>query len=279
MTIVSIDGLGSNFIVQGAQLYCSMMDERTSKTYICGCTGASLEVSEKPPPSLKMDMALPFTMAVLLLLLVGVGGVRRDGLVPKGEQPFLRSDDSLHDTTEASLNDLQAPLKEVPPDFFCHSCQEVSRKAEKFLSDPSLYDHANNLSSEVCHVMHSNLQIKCRRLVELYLHEGILFLQIAFSEKNLCNSTGFCPVDDHIKLPSSTSPEHNRRAGFPSIERPSFVLPIGKQLLSKVLSSMQYAPLEAKIKSKTCNTCHTVADLIAKQLEDHDQQVRTTIAI
>lgn len=52
------------------------------------------------------------------------------------------------------------PSRRVPPDFFCHSCREVSRKAERFLNDPSLYKEAEKISGEVCHITRSDLQVK-----------------------------------------------------------------------------------------------------------------------
>ncbi|MQM04724.1 hypothetical protein Taro_037527 [Colocasia esculenta] len=134
---------------------------------------------------------------------------------------------------------------DVPPDFFCHSCLEVSKKVERFLADPSLNDEVDTLSNEICHILHPDLQVKCMKIMELYLREGILFLQILFLEKNICNSTGFCPNNNRSSTPTSGD---------------------NGQIKSST-------PFKAR-EWKRCETCHVAAEQIRKGLEDHEQQIK-----
>uniref|UniRef100_A0A1D1YNI1 Pulmonary surfactant-associated protein B n=1 Tax=Anthurium amnicola TaxID=1678845 RepID=A0A1D1YNI1_9ARAE len=206
-------------------------------------------------------MGTALFISAFLLLLARADGVRKDGLL----SVVMADSEKVFENKHQSQWD-------VPPDFFCHSCQEVSRKVEKFLTDPSLYDEVDTISTEVCHILRSDLQVKCRKLVELYLHEGILFLQIIFREKNFCNSTGFCPVDNGT-FPLSNPRENEVR---PSIQ-PKFLmlrktekqLPAGLPPLRKI----DLSPYKVR-ERKSCDACHATTEQIRKGLEDHEQQIK-----
>ncbi|KAF8408611.1 hypothetical protein HHK36_004674 [Tetracentron sinense] len=81
----------------------------------------------------------------------------------------------------------------LSPEFICLSCLEVSRSVEKVLLDPVLPEKIGLFANDACHILPADLRVKCVEMLELYTNKAILFLQVYFSEKNLCNSTGLCP--------------------------------------------------------------------------------------
>nr|DAD43965.1 TPA_asm: hypothetical protein HUJ06_002195 [Nelumbo nucifera] len=90
------------------------------------------------------------------------------------------------------------PSTELSSDLICFSCLEASRMVEKVLNDPELPDKISMLRNEVCHVLPTDLRVKCDEILEMYTNQAIVFLQVYFSEENLCNSTGLCPSDSDI---------------------------------------------------------------------------------
>ena len=48
----------------------------------------------------------------------------------------------------------------VPPDFFCNSCRQVSRKVETFLNEAILNKEIETISGGLCHIVPSDLQVK-----------------------------------------------------------------------------------------------------------------------
>nr|XP_010936415.1 uncharacterized protein LOC105056050 [Elaeis guineensis] len=89
------------------------------------------------------------------------------------------------------------------PNSICNSCLEASRKAEKALSDPNLFGYADLLSSEVCHILPSDLKSKCLQKSEAYMHRTRLSLQDLFNEESLCNSTGLCLDESMLQTDNS----------------------------------------------------------------------------
>ncbi|CAA6658131.1 unnamed protein product [Spirodela intermedia] len=203
-------------------------------------------------------MAAGLLIASILLFLELADGVRSEDLIPAAPTP---DSDEMAMFLEDLIGILQnrPPSRRVPPDFFCHSCREVSRKAERFLNDPSLYKEVEKISGEVCHIIRSDLQVKCRKLLELYLREGILFFQIVFLEKNLCNYTGFCPASNRTNSSSSISAEQSpiRLPSLGEINLPSFMM-----------------------KARAgCDACHVAAEQIRRGLDDHEQQIKIIKAL
>ncbi|XP_073003880.1 uncharacterized protein [Typha latifolia] len=80
----------------------------------------------------------------------------------------------------------------VPKKPTCVSCLETSRKAEKILSDAKLFEEANRLSVEVCHVLPADLEAKCLEASEIYVNHTRLFFKELFHEDSLCKKTELC---------------------------------------------------------------------------------------
>ncbi|KAG1347665.1 putative proactivator polypeptide-like 1 [Cocos nucifera] len=142
-----------------------------------------------------MEIGMLSSFLVLLVMLSHVDA--RLGIEPK----FMDQGNKL------------SSMEGQSPNSICNSCLEASRKAEKALSDPNLFGYADLLSSEVCHILPSELKSKCLQKSEAYMHQTRLFLQDLFNEESLCNSTGLCldesmlQTDNSLNLLNKFSPE------------------------------------------------------------------------
>ncbi|XP_058097247.1 uncharacterized protein LOC131242543 isoform X2 [Magnolia sinica] len=192
-----------------------------------------------------MKMGILYFLVTLLVSLAHVNA-RNIFLIENAGKSMLEYGDSLHGSVVVDLTpEEEVPSLEVlPPDFICHSCLEVSRKAEEILTDPMLLEKAGEISTEVCQVLPSDLQVK-----------AILFLQEYFCEENLCNSTGLCTGD--TETPSAKGVVHQS----------------GTQ--SWLLTPMHLHRFTNKISDeKTCTACHNAMDELLKELQNPETKMK-----
>ncbi|XP_010260591.1 PREDICTED: prosaposin-like [Nelumbo nucifera] len=162
------------------------------------------------------------------------------------------------------------PSTELSSDLICFSCLEASRMVEKVLNDPELPDKISMLRNEVCHVLPTDLRVKCDEILEMYTNQAIVFLQVYFSEENLCNSTGLCPSDSDILKVASLG----KGQQLPEVE------PM-HDLTSKLVKrlSMSHESTDKLSNNRSCAACHEAMDEIHDELEDPEKKIEVIRAL
>ncbi|CAA7408999.1 unnamed protein product [Spirodela intermedia] len=139
-------------------------------------------------------MVAPFVAGMLFL--VASAGSAKDSFAPiaghAGRSNPLDDPLTLDELAKFFAREDPDPSPNGYPENYCHSCLEISRKAEKILSDPGLLKEIDYVVSTVCELVPSGFQAKCAKMVEMYKTDAIMFLQDAFLEQNFCNNTGIC---------------------------------------------------------------------------------------
>ncbi|XP_077253413.1 uncharacterized protein LOC143892576 [Tasmannia lanceolata] len=192
-----------------------------------------------------MKMGIIAFFVALLISMVHVNARTTFVLENPGKHVFLENAIFLHgSTTMDSASEKDVPFsEELPPEFICYSCLDVSRKVEQILTDPKVLEKFVMLSADVCNLLPSDIQVKCIQMSEMYIHQAVLFLQEYFSEESLCNSTGLCSENAKVLLMSSNGTE--------------------KQISANKISD-----------ERTCKTCRDAIDELRNDLDNPEKQIK-----
>lgn len=132
------------------------------------------QIEVKVKTLLLMGMGNLSCLLVLLISLVNVDARYKDEPVPMNEGDKFPFVDNL------------------PPESICESCLEPSKKAEETSRDPKLFEILGMVSTEVCHILPSDVKAKCLETSDAYVHRSRLLVDGIFNEETLCNRTGLC---------------------------------------------------------------------------------------
>lgn len=160
----------------------------------------------------------------------------------------------------------------LSPEFICVSCLEVSRKMEEVLTDPLIPEKVSVFVNDTCHILPSDLPVKCVEMLEMYANQAVLFLQEYFSEKIFCNSTGLCPVDANILSMSSLGKDSQLSIAFDLFSKSG--------VSSRFLTTLQmpFFMLQRftdKISDgRSCDACHAAMDDLRDDLENPEMKIK-----
>ncbi|XP_042496867.1 proactivator polypeptide-like 1 [Macadamia integrifolia] len=160
----------------------------------------------------------------------------------------------------------------LSPEFICLSCLEVSKEIVKALSDPLLLEKVSTFVNDACHILPSDIQVKCVEMLETNINQAIVFLKDYFSEENLCNSTGLCPSNANTLPMLSFGKNLQLYLDRELLSKPA----VNTRLLPKeqISSSMLQKFTNKMSDDKSCDACHTAIKDIRNDLKDPKMKIK-----
>lgn len=228
-------------------------------------------------------MGLLSYFVAILFLAVYVNG-RNSFVIEEVGKSILILEDGISVHGAAMMGptpDEWAPsLDGLPPEFLCKTCMEVSRKAENFLADPTLLERVCTISSEVCHMLPSDLQVKWLETSEMYVQKAISYLQLYFNEENFCNGSGLCPENMRTNLISST--------GMQTLSGPKALNEIMNKVWSRISEEKEdseaqlLSPFKVQLQilndkildNASCTACHKALDEVINDLDKPETKIK-----
>ncbi|MQL87770.1 hypothetical protein Taro_020315 [Colocasia esculenta] len=195
----------------------------------------------------------------------------------EGIHPFLDNHLQLDELSKLFQNGV--PSLDGLPKEFCHPCLEISRKALDVLKEPSLFNDIDYFSSSFCHILPSDLEEKCVKMVDMHKHGAVMFLQDAFTEGNFCYNSGFCPDKTEKSLSSANSKSELLAAMEPFLklltQMQKELMTEGASGLMKSAKTLTMKEIPAELRSNgSCAACHSLLDKVRNELQDPDKQMK-----
>ncbi|XP_043690109.1 uncharacterized protein LOC122640893 isoform X2 [Telopea speciosissima] len=179
---------------------------------------------------------------------------------------------SENGVTSVKIQPAVRSSKGISPEFICLSCLEVSRNTVQALSDPLLPEKVSTFVNDACHILPSDMRVKCVEMLGMHIDQAIVFLQDYFSEENLCNSTGLCLSNANSFPMLNLDKDLHLSLSHDFLSKPA----VHPRPLPKVqISSSMLQKFTNKVSDdKSCAACHAAMEDIRDDLEDPEMKIK-----
>ncbi|KAJ4977062.1 hypothetical protein NE237_002168 [Protea cynaroides] len=192
--------------------------------------------------------------------------------------PYIRKDSGLkgkiaeNGVTSVQIQHVAWSSEGLSPEFICQSCLEVSRKTVKALSDPLLPEKLSTFVDDACHILPSDMRVKCVKMLGTHINQAIVFLQDYFSEENLCNSTGLCPSNANTFPMLNLGKDLHLTIARDLLTKPAVNLRLQPEM--QISSSMLQKFTNEISDDKSCAGCHAAMEEIRDGFEDPRMKIK-----